>query len=176
MAIVSSIVAEDGAEQGTTGVKFMRFEFTDSTGKVHTHFGYRKYPVGTDATKQRLALIPELNALLIQQELNAVWGAGISGQDITNYPVVENTLAAVLTHWWRRFMNTFSSNGDSNISRQMQIAVNAAPYYNLPSSPQIAGYLSAGWTTQMVNNAMNGIAAIAVNVGNLEHDNEILSL
>jgi hypothetical protein len=172
MPVVSSIVAEDGAEQGTTGVKFMRFEFTDSTGTVHTHFGYRKYPIATDADTQRLALIPELNAKLVKQEQQAVWQAGIQGQDITNYPAVESTIADLLTYWWRRFMNTFSSAGDTLLTEQMEIAVSAAPYYNLPSSPQISGYIDdVTWTTQEVNTALNGIQAIAVNAAGLEHDN-----
>ena len=170
MPVVSSQVVEESATQAD-GRKYLRFEFTLSSGEVLTHFGYGKYPGGTDAETQRAALIPDVNAYVKQRELEFAWGYGASGGNIDTYPWVENTLAEVRTYWWRRFMNLFASEGNGSTEERLRIAVEAAPYYNLPSSPQIAGYLNAGWTTQMVNGAMNGIAAIAVNVPNMTHDN-----
>jgi len=75
MSIVSSVVAEDGAEQGNTGVKFIRFEFTDHEGVVHTHFRYKKYPVATNAEAERVSLIPELESILDEGEQKQAWFA-----------------------------------------------------------------------------------------------------
>lgn len=75
MTIVSSIVAEDGSEQASTGVKYLRFEFTDHEGKVYGHFGYGKYPIATDSDTKRLELVPKLETALDETEQKEAWGS-----------------------------------------------------------------------------------------------------
>jgi hypothetical protein len=172
MPVVSSIVAEEGATD-SNNEKWLRFEFTLSDGRVDGHYGYRRYPAATVADTQRLALVAPLNAILKERERNEAWRYGMDGNDIDVFPWIENTTAEIQQYWWRRFMNFMrddSTDPDIN-SRNELVATALVPlgYVNKPSSPQIVGYLDAGWSIAQVNGAISKASALYLGVINLDH-------
>jgi len=173
--MATTAIIEDDSPQND-GRRWVRIRYDTGTGKV-----WRKTPrlgAGVDAQVHANSTIPREDDIQKQVEREAAYGVAIKGGDPDLGTYYFNTLAEIQKYVFRKLFNLMRDE-ELDAAKSIVCGVMGEPtsYLNKHNANAIAGFIDdPAWNNPTTNAASNKISAVGVNIAQLDHGEDELSL
>lgn len=154
------------------------FQYTHVESGTQWLGGVHRLESGTDIQALGDSLAAGQEASQAEAELERAWDVGSAGGDLDNETWNFHTIAQVQKYFFRRLMNLMR---DEEIdTEKAQVCINMSEptsYMNKYNAASTAGFIDdPNWNTPTTNGARSNISAVGLNMAQLDHGEDELSL